>query len=72
MPNNFGGNQDHPAYDCRRKLNPKTELLIGNTLYTLRGLKIESEDIYGAIDNFPITSSLLPQQVRDYFNQNNE
>lgn len=35
MPNMFGGSQDHPAYDPRRKLDPKTEFMHGDTLFTL-------------------------------------
>ena len=69
MPNMFGGPQDHPAYDDRRKLNPKTELLIENTLYVLCGRIIEAQDITGYIMRYSLEDFNLPNVVRDYFNK---
>jgi hypothetical protein len=35
MPNMFGGDQFHPAYDCRTELRPD-QVLLGNRLFTAR------------------------------------
>lgn len=68
MPNNFGGAQDHPAYDSRRKLNPKTEFMLGDTLYTLRKDRvIEAEYVDGTTARYLGTDPTLPSAVRAHF-----
>ncbi len=68
MPNMFGGPQDHPAYDDRRELNPKTEFMLGNTLYTLGADQvIEAQGVDGAVERFFPNDSTLPNAVRDHF-----
>lgn len=68
MPNNFGGPQDHPAYDPRRKLDPETEYLLGGTLYTKVSSKmVEAQEITGHVTRYLLDSPDLSERVRRHF-----
>jgi hypothetical protein len=70
MPNNFGGPQNHPAYDPRRKLDRATEYLLGDTLYTkVNKTTIESEDVAGSKRRYKLDDPDLPKKVRDRFSK---
>ncbi len=65
MPNMFGGDQNHPAYDPRVKLNPKTELLVGDVLYTLKNGKITEEHVNGSSGVYTLAQA--PKPVQEHF-----
>jgi hypothetical protein len=62
MPNMFGGPQDHPAYDPRRKL-AANEAMSGNTLYTRKGNIIEAQEVDGTISRYMLNDPTLPKTV---------
>lgn len=71
MPNCFGGDQFHPAYDCREadriKGDPR-KVLCGNTIYTIAGepgnLAITEETIDGTVQVWD-SADYLPDPVRE-------
>lgn len=61
MPNMFGGDQFHPAYDCRTSVG-KDQVLIGNTLWTANkdGQTATYEEVDGSRGTGP-----MPQELKD-------
>lgn len=67
MPNMFGGDQNHPAYDPRRKLE-KYEAMNGDTLYTLRiDGQVDVEEVDG--HHYVINLENAPANVRRKFSK---
>ena len=68
MPNKFGGDQDHPAYDPRRKLDPKTEFMHRDVLYTkVSEHEVERETITGDTQRFALSHPRVPIEVVNHF-----
>lgn len=65
MPNMFGGDQFHPAYNPSVKETPTT-CLVGDNLYTnVGGGFVEVENVSGGIVKISLTSA--PAKVREKF-----
>lgn len=64
MPNMFGGDQHHPAYDCKTKIK-SNQVMVGNSLYTVTfndgSVQVHVEEVDGT-SGFVVQ---FPQQVSD-------
>jgi hypothetical protein len=64
MPNNFGGDQHHPAYDGSRLLSIN-EVVIGNLLYTIHG---RNDVTYESVEGQTGRAVYLPPDVEARMN----
>lgn len=65
MPNVMGGDQFHPAYDCRTPVG-EDQVLVGNTLWTADkdGRTASYEDVDGSRGTGPVPKELAAKLAR--------
>lgn len=69
MPNQVGGSQHHPAYNPKVKVDRKTQILVGDALYTKKGNDIVVWYCDGGEITTPLTDKYLPKVVQAHFKQ---
>jgi hypothetical protein len=64
MPNMFGGDQSHPAYDPGTELE-ENQVLVGTTLYTVMEGTVMAEGVTGFNRWYSQTDPSLPASVKE-------